>query len=314
MTQAKGRRIMSVLGTIAFLAALGSLALYLAIQRNGPAVLDTIDRLTGGTRNVELIERVSLGEASAQKLIVYGPKGRQPGDAPRPVILFVHGGSWANGDPDDYGFIARALVPEGFIVALAGYRLYPRSKFPDMIEDTALSVRWARENIARHGGDPNRIVLAGHSAGAYIVSMLALDRQWLGREGQSADKLAGVVGLSGPYDFYPFTNDSARNSFGSAPRPADTQPVNFVRGDAPPLLLIHGEEDTTVKPRNSRELARRIEQAGGEVSLHTFGGMNHSRPLQALASPWRANREIIDLVVDFARETTASVPVKGENR
>ena len=305
---------MWVLGAIALLAAIAGLALHLAIQRNGPAVLDMVDRLTGGAPNVELVERVSLGEAPAQKLIVYGPEGGQPGDDPRPVILFVHGGGWASGNPDDYGFVARAFVPEGFVVVLAGYRLYPDSKFPDMLEDSALAVRWTRENIARHGGDPERIVLAGHSAGAYNVAMLALDRQWLGREGQSADDLAGVVGLSGPYDFYPFTNQSARNSFGSAPRVADTQPVNFVRGDAPPFLLIHGEKDTLVKPRNSRELARRIAELGGSAQLHVYQGMDHYQPVIALAAPWRRNRQILDLVAEFVRQAPPSVPVKGESR
>ena len=302
------------LAVLAVLAAIAGLALYLAIQRNGPAVLDAVDRLTGGDRKVTLHERASIGEFAQQRLAVYGPEDRRSGDLPRPVILFVHGGSWASGDPDDYGFVARALVPEGFLVVLAGYRLYPESSFPEMIEDTARAVRWTRENIARLGGDPDRIVLAGHSAGAYNVAMVALDRQWLGREGQSADELAGVIGLSGPYDFYPFTNQSARNSFGSASRPADTQPISFVRGDAPPLLLIHGEGDTTVKPRNSRELARRIVEARGVASLHTFAGMDHNRPLLALASPWRSDPQIFGLVVEFARSSTASVPVQGETR
>lgn len=305
---------MWVLGAFAVAAALAGAALYLAIQRNGPAVLDNIDRITGGARGVKLLERASFGDRQVQKLIVYGPENALEGAGARPVILFVHGGGWHSGDPEDYGFVARALVPEGFMVVLAGYRLYPEVKFPAMLEDTARAVSWTRENIARHGGDPDRIVLAGHSAGAYNVAMIALDRQWLGREGQSADDLAGVVGLSGPYDFYPFTSDSARNSLGSAPRPADTQPVNFVRDDAPPMLLIHGEDDTAVRPRNSRELARRIEQAGGSASLRIFHGMDHKRPLLALASPWRHNREILGLVAEFARNGPASVPVQGKTR
>ncbi len=300
------------------LAAIGGLALFLAIQRNGAAVLDTIDRIAGGADDVALIKQVRLGDASEQKLTVYGPKNGSkngsPGGTALPVILFVHGGGWNWGSPDDYGFVARAFAPEGFVVVLAGYRLYPDVTFPSMLEDTARAVRWTRENIARHGGDPDRIVLAGHSAGAYNVTMLALDRQWLGREGQSADQLAGVIGLSGPYDFYPFTNESARNSFGAVPQPADTQPVNFARGDAPPLLLIHGEADTLVKPRNSRELARRIAGLGGSARLYIHEGMNHSQPLIALAAPWRRKRQILDLMVEFARQVSPSVPVQGETR
>lgn len=305
---------MWVLGTFAVLAAFAGLALYLAIQRNGPAVLNSIDRLTGGARGVTVVERASLGDASAQRLVVYGPEEARAEGKLRPVILFVHGGGWHSGDHDDYAFVARALVPEGFLVVLSGYRLYPDAKFPDMLEDTAHAFVWTRDHIAQLGGDPNRIVLAGHSAGAYNVAMVALDRQWLARKGHSADEIAGIVTLSGPFDFYPFTSDSARNSFGSALRPTETQPINFVRGDAPPMLLIHGEEDTTVRPRNSRELARRIREAGGTASLNLFPTMDHSGPLKALASPWRRKREIRDLVAQFARNAQASVPVQGKGR
>ncbi len=305
---------MWALATLAVLATLAGLALYLAIGRNGPAVLDAVDRIAGGGRGIELLERVALGDAPAQKLLVYAPARAQADTDRLPVIVFVHGGGWDSGDPEDYTFVARALAPEGFIVVLSGYRLYPEIVFPGMIEDTARAVAWIRENIARYGGNPDHIILAGHSAGAYNVLMVALDRQWLGREGQSADDLAGVAALSAPADFYPFTNQFARNSLGSAPDPLATQPVTFVRGDAPPMLLIHGELDTLVRPRNSRELARRITGAGGKAELHVFDAMNHSAPLLALAAPWRRDRRILDLVENFARNGPASVPVQGETR
>lgn len=305
---------MWALATLAVLATLIGLALYIAIGRNGPAVLDAVDRIAGGGRGIELLESVRLGEDAAQKLLIYGSAEMSSDPNPRPVILFVQGGGWDSGDPDNYTFVARALAPEGFIVVLAGYRLYPEVVFPGMIEDTARAVAWTHCNIARLGGDPDRITLAGHSAGAYNILMVALDRQWLGREGQSADELAGVAALSAPTDFYPFTNQSARNSLGSAPDPLQTQPVTFVRGDAPPLLLIHGELDTLVRPRNSRELARRIDEAGGKAELQIFPTMNHSAPLLALAAPWRRDRRILDLIGNFARNGTASVPVQAETR
>ncbi|OZA90731.1 MAG: hypothetical protein B7X57_11015, partial [Erythrobacter sp. 34-65-8] len=96
------------------------LTLQYAIARNGPAVLDTVDRITGGTRGVEMVEQVRIGANASQKLLVYSKSGRTE---PRPVVIFAHGGSWRSGDPQDYGFVARALVPEGYVVVLAGYRL-----------------------------------------------------------------------------------------------------------------------------------------------------------------------------------------------
>lgn len=317
---------------IAIFAALilaGFLALQWAIRENGPAVLNAADRLTGGARHVALLERAAYGASAAHKLLIYGPETRSKakseagGDAKnearsnasaRPVIIFAHGGSWYWGDPDDYGFIARALVPEGFIVVLAGYRLYPEAQYPQMLEDTAQAVAWTQANIARHGGDPDRIFLAGHSAGAYNVVMSALDRQWLKREGLDADDLAGVIVLAGPYDFYPFDSDSTKASFGEAARPEATQPVNAARGDAPPMLLIHGAKDALVRPRNSRILAEKITAAGGRAEVHVFPEMAHNEPLMALASPYRRDARIIDLITQFASSAQTSVSVHSETR
>lgn len=311
------------LWTLAIVIALviaALLALRFAISQNGAAVLNTVDRITGGARDVELAERASFGEADAQKLLIYRSTTQAAPDAQLPVILFAHGGSWRWGDPDDYTFIARSLAPEGFVVVLAGYRLHPQAKYPAMLEDTASAIAWTQANIAKHGGDPSRIILAGHSAGAYNVVMTALEPKWLEQEGLSTDAIAGVVGLSGPYDFFPFDSDSTINSFGDAADPEATQPINAVRGDAAPMLFIHGEADTLVYPRNSRRLAEAITEAGGSASAELFPVMEHSQPLMAFASPYRKDPAIVDLVLDFARrldapETAAeeaSVPIQGE--
>ena len=312
----RGRRALKVLWTIGIIATVlvaGAVALQVAIARNGPAVLDAVDRLTAGKRGVALLTKANLGKHSRQTVAVYGPEGGA-GDTPRPVILFVHGGSWASGHPDDYGFIARSLVPEGFVVAVAGYRLHPEVVFPAMVEDAASAIVWTRRNIAEHGGDPSRITLVGHSAGAYNVVMASLDEQWLAAHGESSAGVAGIVGLAGPYDFYPFDKESTRASFGPAEDPEATQPVNFVSESAPPMLLIHGEQDTTVKPRNSRKLEQLVNEAGGEVSAHYFAEMDHTAPLLALASPWRRDDTVHELVVRFALRTQASVPVQAETR
>ena len=307
---------MWILAILLLIALIAFFALRWAIASNGPAVLDAVDRITGGSRGVELVHSATYGDAAAQKIRIYAPENR--GEKPLPVILFEHGGSWNAGDPDDYGFIGRALVPEGFIVVLAGYRLHPEVQFPTMLEDTASAIAWTRDNIADYGGDPDRIVLAGHSAGAYNVVMTALDQQWLAQAGVPESSIAGVIGLAGPYDFYPFDSDSTKASFGAAPDPESTQPINAVRGDAPPMLFIHGEKDTTVRPRNSRVLAGAIKQAGGNALTVFRPEMDHKAPLMALASPYRRDPLILDTVSSFAKAVTAeekvSVPVQDEAR
>jgi len=296
------------LAALAIIAVLGGIALQFAIARNGPAVLSAVDWLTGGSNPAAKLANISTGDAHAQKLIVWGPETRDPSDPALPVLMFAHGGSWRSGDPVDYGFISSALVPKGFIVVLLGYRLGPQGVYPAMIEDTARAIHWTHENIAQYGGDPERIVVAGHSAGAYNVVMATLERQWLGRLGMDADAIAGVVGISGPYDFYPFDSDSTVAAFGDAPDPLTTQAFNHARGDAPPMLLIHGEKDTLVKLRNSRGLAQQITQAGGEATLITYTDMAHNDPLVSLAAPWRSRRDLSGRIAEFAANVTATRP------
>ena len=303
------RLILWALGALALILIVGAIAVQLAIWRNGPAVLDTVDRLTGGTRGVAKLAQVSTGDHPAQKVIIWGPEDRSSASAPLPVLMFAHGGSWRSGDPEDYGFIARALVPEGFLVVLSGYRLVKESAkdgvYPAMIEDTAEAVARTRTAVAQYGGDPDRIVIMGHSAGAYNVVMTGLERVWLEERGVSLDAVRGVVGLSGPYDFYPFTSDSTKAAFGPASDPEATQAFNHVRGDAAPMLLIHGEKDTLVRPRNSRELAKLLETAGGEAQLKLYPEMEHNDPLIAFASPWRDRRDVVETIATFARDVTA---------
>ncbi|MDJ0978553.1 MAG: alpha/beta hydrolase [Erythrobacter sp.] len=311
--------ILWTLGSFVIVFAFGGVALQLAIARNGPAVLNAVDYLTGNTRGVIRLARISTGDHPAQKLIVWGPSDAvvdpdsHPDPGPNanmglPVLLFAHGGSWRSGDPEDYGFIARAFVPQGFVVVLAGYRLVKDGgsdgAYPAMIEDTARAIGWTRETIARYGGDPDRIVVMGHSAGAYNVVMSALDCRWLDELGANA--LRGVIGLSGPYDFYPFDSESTIAAFGNAPDPEATQVFNHVRADAAPALLIHGEKDTLVRPRNSRELAALIETAGGAATLRLFPDMNHNDPLISLASPWRKRRDLAATISAFAGNAARS--------
>lgn len=309
--------LLTIAGLVALFAS-GALALFVAIQHNGAAVLNRFDRITGGSRGAQLLASVSTGDHPEQQVIVWGPRKGIKDTTARPVLVFVHGGSWASGSPVDYGFVGRAFVLKGFVVVLVGYRLGPDGKYPGMIEDTARAIGWTQREIAQFGGDPARITVAGHSAGAYNVMMTALEEKWLAAEGVSLSDISGVIGLSGPYEIYPYTSDASKAAFGHAADPPSTQPISHIRGDAPPLLLIHGEQDKLVRPKNTPMLAEMIEAAGGQARAHLYPEMAHRQPLIALASPWRQRRDIDDKIADFARSLsvsdTASVPVQGETR
>jgi len=329
MVKSGRRRVVWVLLTIVLIVGALALAVTYSIGTNGPKVLDTVDGIIGGSRDVELVHSHSLGEHPKQKLTVYQSTSDAGETGGKPVFLFVHGGGWRSGDIDDYGFLARGLAPEGYVVVLAGYRLGADGVFPAMLEDTAKAVAWTKANIGEHGGDPETIFISGHSAGAYNVVMLGLDRQWMGREGRDTSDIAGVIGMSGPYDFYPFARDSTQLAFGGASDPLATQPVNQARAGAPPMLLIQGEKDPLVRPRNAPLLAKAITDTGGKAETAMFADMAHNGPVLALASPWRRNRELIERINAFtegvlkerselpadgsnASSIDASVPVQGE--
>ena len=301
-----------ILGLVALVALIAAAAFWAAVRLNGPAVLDAVDRISAGDKNVSRIVREQLGKHESRKLAVYR---QNVIEGSLPVILFVHGGGWRDGDPDHYSFVARGLAPEGFVVVLAGYRLGDEGRYPAMVEDTADAIAWTYANIGRYGGDPGRIWLSGHSAGAYNVAQVALDKAWLEEREVPASAIAGVIGLAGPYDFFPFDKSSSIAAFGSVGAGRESQPVNLVRTDAPPMLLIHGEADEVVKPRNSRALAAGLDQVGAVVETAFYPGWSHNDPLLSIASPWRNSRDVIGRMVEFIEGTgSVSVPVQAGNR
>lgn len=252
----------------------------------------------GGARRVG--RDIAYGDGPRRRLDVYAPTA--PG--PHPVVVFIYGGSWDSGAKADYAFAGAALASRGFVTVIPDYRLVPDVRFPDFIEDCAAAVRWTADHAAEHGGDASRLVLVGHSAGAYDAVMLGLDAHYLRDAGVDAQVVRGVVGISGPYDFLPFDVDASRNAFGQAPDAQLTQPVHFARGDAPPLLLLWGEADTTVGPRNLRSLDTAVRAAGGRVETKTYPGVNHVNIMLALSRPLRGRAPTLADVTEFARRVT----------
>ena len=210
-----------------------------------------------------------------------------------PVLVFFYGGSWSSGSKDDYAFAAQAFAAQGFVTVLPDYRLYPQSRFPDFLKDGAAAIAWVRDNIAAQGGDPNRIVLAGHSAGAYNAAMLGLDPEYLRQAGVDPRAVRAVAGLSGPYDFLPFDQKTSIEVFGQAPDPEATQPVSFAGAHSPPTFLATGDRDTVVKPRNTASLAARLRTARVPVQERIYEGLDHSDTLLALSVSFRRKAPVL---------------------
>ncbi len=277
-----------VLVAVVAAAALGAFTQLVAPPRQ----LDLVDRLwgDGGVRRVA--HDVSFGAESRRRLDVYDdPKA---GTRPKPVLVFFYGGGWHGGDKDHYGFAARAYAARGFLVVLPDYRLVPDVHFPAFLQDSAAAIAWTWRNAARFGGDPHRIVTAGHSAGAYNAIMPALDRRWLAAEGLPDGVVKAAAGLAGPYDFYPFDKPNSINAMGRYPRPLETQPIRYVRAGAPPLWLGHGTADRSVNVRNSRSMAAEMKVAGAPVALRIYPEASHNDLIMAVSRPFRTRLPVLD--------------------
>jgi acetyl esterase/lipase len=221
------------------------------------------------------------GSLARQGVDIYTPG--QPSTEPRAVVVFFYGGAWQGGARGEYRFAGEALAAQGFVAVVPDYRVYPEVRFPRFLEDGATAVRWVHEHIREFGGDPQRIFLMGHSAGAYIAAMLAFDPRYLRAEGRSQLDVRGVIGVAGPYDFLPLKTPAMIDIFGGADGIPDTQPIRFVSPGAPPVLLLHGTDDTRVRPRNTERLAQRIQEVGGSVTATLYQGVTHSGILLALS-------------------------------
>jgi acetyl esterase/lipase len=239
-----------------------------------------------------------VGRNPRQVLDLYIPTRATPASR-APVVVFFYGGSWQNGNRQLYRFVGEALARRGFVAVVPDYRVYPEVMFPAFVEDGAAAVRWVVENVAAYGGDDRRVFLMGHSAGAHIAAMLALDPSYLEAAGVDRARLHGMIGLSGPYDFLPLTDPKLQAVFGSARSQALSQPVRFVAASQPPLLLLHGLDDSTVSPGNSARLAAATTAAGASVKLIELPGYGHLGVLARMAAPLRAGSPVLDDIAEF---------------
>ncbi|TAJ39409.1 MAG: alpha/beta hydrolase [Reyranella sp.] len=222
--------------------------------------------------------------------IPYGPDSRQKLDLYRPetphadgkAVIFFYGGSWDSGTKSDYLFVAQALAANGLTVVIPDYRIYPEVRFPAFIEDAAVATRWTTERVGTE-----KLFVMGHSAGAHSALMLAANTGYLTDAGVDRMKLAGAIGLAGPYDFLPLTSRRLQDIFGGANNPA-AQPITFAQAPLPPVLLLHGEADRTVYPRNTVRLAAAWKAAGGSAEVKLYPEVDHIDIVAAMSSFLRA--------------------------
>jgi acetyl esterase/lipase len=243
---------------------------------------------------------VAYGDDPRQRMDIYFPdKGKREA----PVVVFVYGGSWRSGNRRDYAFVGTALARQGFIVAIPDYRIYPKAVFPTFVEDVAEAVARVSRTVAKR----RPIVLMGHSAGAQIAALVTLDPRYLKANGiDVCRKIAGFVGLAGPYDFQP--PRELYNRIFPKPLLAASRPINFAGGHHPPSLLISGTFDLVVNPSETKELAAALRRSGNDVRTVFYPRLGHVTLIGTVAPPLRQFAPTLKAVSAFVRQESRKTP------
>lgn len=234
-----------------FFAAVDSIESHDNVQRHGGIVFDAKHKLA---------------------LDVYNPKHAKNA----PVVVFFYGGSWTSGERRWYRFMGDALAENGVVAFIPDYRKYPQVRFPAFVNDAARAVAWVHKNARKYGGNPERLFVMGHSAGGQIAALLATDKRYLNAVGMQLQDISGFIGIAGAYAFEQYVESEPEIFGNTRQNQFDSQPVNFVDGDEPPMLLLQGEDDHEVEPSNAKTLYARAMAVGDTAILKLYAHTGHA--------------------------------------
>jgi acetyl esterase/lipase len=261
---------------------------------NAPTVFGSFDRRAD----------LEYGNDPRQRLDVYAPRKARN----RPIVVFWYGGSWLKGKKSDYRFVGAALAERGFVTVLPDYRLYPAVKFPLFLDDAASALAWVQQHAVEFGGDPHRIVLAGHSAGAHMAAYLAYNSRFAVRAGVHPEWIKGLIGLSGPYALEP-NSEVLHAIFANPYTMADWQPIRFVSDRSPPTLLFHGVPDRVVTEKHAEVLRDALRNQHVRVDANFLPGRRHADTVAAFAFGARYRAPVLEKSVQFIESVTGAQPV-----
>ncbi len=260
-----------------------------AIKRGKVALINPYPPVPDGVKLTEGIEYGRVGE-HALKLDLYRPAaatGRVPG------VILIHGGGWKGGNRAIYRFYCVALAEKGYAAATMSYRFSTVAPFPAALQDTKCAVRWMRANAAKYGIDPDRIAVAGGSAGGHLAMMVGYTPGVPELEGDGGNpgvssRVQAVIDLYGPTDL---TTEFARRQgvvvqfMGGKPYEEaealykQASPMTHVTRDAPPTLILHGTVDDIVPVEQADALAKRLKDLGAPFHYVRFEGWPHTMDL-----------------------------------
>ncbi|MBI3958813.1 MAG: alpha/beta hydrolase [Chloroflexi bacterium] len=228
-----------------------------------------------------LARDIQYSPAFGMGLDVYSPAEGEG----HPVLIFIHGGGWDKYDRKLFAPVGQKFVERGIVVVIPDYTLHPDAGYSQMAQEMAAATAWTLENIAQYGGDPSRVVIAGHSAGGHLAGLVATDEVWLNHEGHTNQELCGLLGLAGVYDI-PAQMVFERSKGGTAPvmtavmggeaNFAAASPSSYVFPGMPQTRLIHGALDETVPLSISEEFQQKLDAAGVPNELIVYPDKGHT--------------------------------------
>lgn len=209
------------------------------------------------------------------RLDVYLPEGVTNA----PVIFSLHGGALSAGDRTEERFVGQRFAAAGYVTVVTSYRLSPEVSHPAHIQDAAAAFAWVKRNIRKHGGDPDRIIVIGHSAGAYLAMLLATDARYLAAHKLSPSDIKGIVPVSGFFwvDKPGVAPDRPKYVWGNDRKVwIDSSPSRYLRADLPPVLLIDTDGDEDWRQQQNVDMAAALRAAGHkDVTTHKVIGRTH---------------------------------------
>lgn len=236
-----------------------------------------------------------------------------PSDAPSdatnlPVMVFIHGGALSFGDKSMYAKVDKRFAADGFVVVGTNYRVSPTVSYPGHVQDIAKAIRWTHDNISEFGGDPARIVVAGHSAGGHLAALVALDGRFLEEVGLSTDVLAGAISVSGFFDVrrVPEGRMQLKAVFGGEDEASllAASPWTYVRADAPPLLFLYADDEVPGRPEDTIDTYNELKRLGHtDLQIGEVADRGHRSIIREMVDPADPGAA---LVVSFIQKYAAS--------
>lgn len=224
---------------------------------------------------IKVEKDINFAEDERLKLDVY--YSEEKSNDKKPVVIFVHGGSWKSNNKDQFRFIGKNLARRGYIAVLPNYRLVPEHRYPAQIKDIARAFKWTENNIDIYGGNKDNIILSGHSAGGHLAALMGYSDYWQNEFDISKEKIKSLVLLAGVYKFPDDYEKGADVVKDFVPKEfwEEAQPVSHLDPSDPPTFIIQGLEDTTVSPEQADYLAKSLEKRGIRYKSILKEDLNH---------------------------------------